>query len=169
MDCIQHNGDITDYSVWYGVQGSGSTQTMSVSGGMSVSEAVILDLDASVNYFIEEAAGNSAGIGVYSSPLMVLTLPPHICASELEVPLYPGSKIVYNWTQTEAGNLQRQTCPNICQDLISYPTRAVLERECRQEESRAVWHDVDLAGCSLDSVTLQLCESSLVMIYHSII
>ena len=31
VDCIHHNGDITGYSVLYGVQGSESTQTMSVS------------------------------------------------------------------------------------------------------------------------------------------
>ena len=36
VDCIYHNGDITGYSVQYGVQGSGSTQTRDVSGGDSM-------------------------------------------------------------------------------------------------------------------------------------
>ena len=127
VECIQHNGDISGYSLRYGVQESGNKQTLNVSGGVNVSEAVILHLDASVRYSIEVAAVNSAGIGVYSSSLIILTLAPHICASEVEVPLYPGSKIVYNWTETEAGNLRRQACPHTCQDYISYPTGAMLE------------------------------------------
>ena len=157
VDCIHQNGDITGYLVRYGVQGSGNTQTMNASEG-ATAEAIISDLKSAVSYSIEVAAVNSVGIGVYRSPLMVLTLAPHICASELEVPLYPGSKIVYNWTQTETGSLERQTCPNTCQDLISYPTGAVLERECRQKESRAVWQAVDLTGCDTNNVALRLCE-----------
>ena len=55
MDCIHCNGDITGYSVWYGVEGSGSTQTMSVSGG-SVTEATISGLTPSTTYSVEVAA-----------------------------------------------------------------------------------------------------------------
>ena len=69
VDCIHHNGDITGYSVQYGVQGSGSTQTESV----STTEATISGLAAATNYSIEVAAVNSAGTGVYSAPLNVLT------------------------------------------------------------------------------------------------
>ena len=65
MDCIHRNGDITGYSVQYGVVGSGSTQTMSVSGA-SVTEATISSLMSSTTYSIQVAVVNSAGRGVYS-------------------------------------------------------------------------------------------------------
>ena len=67
VDCIHHNGDITGYSVQYGVQGS-VRQTMNVSGG-SVTEATISGLTASTTYSIEVAAVTGENrIGVYSSP-----------------------------------------------------------------------------------------------------
>ena len=72
VDCIHRNGDITGYSVRYGVQGSGSTQTESVSGG-TTTEATISGLAAGTNYDIEVAAVNSVGTGVYSHPLAALT------------------------------------------------------------------------------------------------
>ena len=53
--------------MWYGVVGSGITQTMSVSGG-SATEATITNLTLSTNYSIQVAAVNSAGTGVYSDP-----------------------------------------------------------------------------------------------------
>ena len=160
MDCIQHNGNITGYSILIELKGKSSSNKTNITvwGGSNGGKYDIMQLIPSTTYSIEVAAVNSAGIGVYSSPLIVLTLPPHICASELEVPLYPGSKIVYNWTQAEAGSLQRQECPNTCQDFISYPTGAVLERECRQEESRAVWQDVNVDMCSFSLSAVQLCE-----------
>ena len=75
VDCIHHNGDITGYSLRYGVQGSGSTQTRDVSGG-SVTEATISSLMPSTTYSIQVAAVNSAGIGVYSDPPVIIeTLP----------------------------------------------------------------------------------------------
>ena len=69
VDCIHRNGDITGYSMRYGVQGSGSTQTMSVSGG----NATILSVMPSTNYSIEVAAENSNGTGVYSDSVRVET------------------------------------------------------------------------------------------------
>ena len=72
VDCIHRNGNITGYSVRYGVQGSGSKQTESVSGG-ATTEATISGLAAGTNYSIEVAAVNSAGTGVYSNLLPVLT------------------------------------------------------------------------------------------------
>ena len=69
VDCIHRNGDITGYSVRYGVQGSGSTQTTSV----SVNEATISGLTPSTTYSIEVAAVNGAGTGVYSSAVALLT------------------------------------------------------------------------------------------------
>ena len=49
----------------YGVQGNGSTQTMSVSGG-DMTEATISGLESATNYTIAVAVVNSAGTGVYS-------------------------------------------------------------------------------------------------------
>ena len=72
VDCIHRNGDITGYSVRYGVQGSGSNQTESVSGG-ATAEATISGLTPSTSYVVDIAAVNSAGTGVYSEPLTVET------------------------------------------------------------------------------------------------
>ena len=63
VDCIHRNGDITGYSVRYGVQGS--TQTVSVSGG-GATQTTISGLTQSTTYSIEVAAVNNAGTGVYS-------------------------------------------------------------------------------------------------------
>ena len=63
--CIHRNGDITGYSVRYDVQGSGSTQTMSVSGG-GTTDTIITGLNNATNYSIEVAAVNGAGTGNYS-------------------------------------------------------------------------------------------------------
>ena len=65
VNCIQRNGDITGYSVKYGLQEDGSTQTVSVSGG----ETIISGLHSSTVYAIEVAAVNSAGTGPYSHPI----------------------------------------------------------------------------------------------------
>ena len=78
VDCIHHNGDITGYSVQYGVQGIGSTQTMSVSRG-DITETTITELTPSTTYSIEVAAVNSAGTGVYSSAVTRLTLGIKLC------------------------------------------------------------------------------------------
>ena len=78
VNCIHRNGDITGYSVRYGVQGSGSTQTVSVSGG-GATMITISELTPSTTYSIEMAAVNSAGTGVYSTPLAAET-PESKCA-----------------------------------------------------------------------------------------
>ena len=72
VDCIHRNGDITGYSVRYGVVGSGSTQTISVSGS-SVTEATISSLMSSTTYSIQVAAVNSAGTGDFSNIMFQLT------------------------------------------------------------------------------------------------
>ena len=69
VDCIHRNGDITGYSVQYGEVGSGSTQTMPVSGG-SATEATISGLMPSTTYSIQVAAVTSAGTGPYSDPVV---------------------------------------------------------------------------------------------------
>ena len=69
VDCIHRNGDITGYSVQYGEVGSGSTQTMPVSGG-SATEATISGLMSSTNYSVQVAAETSAGTGPYSDAII---------------------------------------------------------------------------------------------------
>ena len=59
VPCIHRNGDITGYSVQYGVVGGASTQTISVSGDFS---GVISNLEPSTNYSIKVAAMNSVDL-----------------------------------------------------------------------------------------------------------
>ena len=73
VDCIHRNGDITGYTVRYGVQGNGNTQTVSVSGG-GTTEAILSGLTASTEYTIEVVSVNSAGTGVYSNIIYEKTL-----------------------------------------------------------------------------------------------
>ena len=68
MDCIHQNGNITSYSVRYGVQGSETLEVQNVSGGVATN-ADITGLANNVTYNFEVAAVNSAGIGVYSNPV----------------------------------------------------------------------------------------------------
>ena len=68
VDCIHRNGDITGYSVRYGVQGNGSSQNIMISGGGTF-QANITELFSATLYTIEVAALNNAGIGVYSNPV----------------------------------------------------------------------------------------------------
>ena len=75
VPCIHRNGDITDYSVRYGVVGSESTQTMTVSGVVSGRMYKVARLNQLTNYTIEVAAVNIAGIGVYSNIIEVSTKP----------------------------------------------------------------------------------------------
>ena len=72
LDCIHHNGDITGYSVRYGVQGTaeGDRTTEESSGGMYT----ISGLSTATEYTVEVAAVNSAGTGVYSDPITAKTL-----------------------------------------------------------------------------------------------
>ena len=72
VDCIHRNRDITGYSVQYGVQGSGNMQLQSVSI-RDITEVTILKVRPSTTYIIEVAAVNSAGTGVYSDGLSVVT------------------------------------------------------------------------------------------------
>ena len=74
VDCIHLNGDMAGYSVRYGVVGTGSTQTVSVSGG-DATNATISSLMSSTTYFIEVAAVNSVGTGNYSHRVLQETIP----------------------------------------------------------------------------------------------
>ena len=71
VDCIRRNGDITGYTVRYGVQGNGSTQAKNASGGRAT-QTIISGLTPTTNYSIEVAAVNSVGTGVYSNVIFQL-------------------------------------------------------------------------------------------------
>ena len=70
VDCIHRNGEITDYSVRYGVHGS-AVRVKMVSGG-DARQITLYGLTPSTEYTIEVAAVNNAGIGVYSNPKVQL-------------------------------------------------------------------------------------------------
>ena len=72
VECIQRNGDITGYSLKYGVQRSRHTTTKNISGG-DTTEATIDGLDAATNYSIQVAAVNRADVGAYSIAHFVMT------------------------------------------------------------------------------------------------
>ena len=80
VPCIHQNGQITGYSVRYGVVGSGNTETMNVTGNV----AMISGLVTSTNYSVEVAAVNSAGVGEYSDPIIVPT-ESKICSGDYDV------------------------------------------------------------------------------------
>ena len=69
VDCIHSNGDITGYSVRYGVQGmgEGDRTVQMASGDSSGGIYQISGLQSSTNYMIEVAAVNNFGTGVYST------------------------------------------------------------------------------------------------------
>ena len=71
---IHQNGDITGYSVQYGVMGTGNvnTQTKAVSGG-STTNTHLSSLTILTNYSIQVAAVNSAGTGAFSNPVVGFT------------------------------------------------------------------------------------------------
>ena len=72
VPCIDQNGDITGYSVLYGVMGSGNTMTLPVDGA-AATETTITGLTPSTTYSISVAGVNNQLIGVYSSTVNELT------------------------------------------------------------------------------------------------
>ena len=76
VDCIHHNGDITGYSVRYGVNGTaeGDRKVKMATGDSSGGMYTISGLSAATEYTVKVAAVNSAGIGVYSGPITVPTV-----------------------------------------------------------------------------------------------
>ena len=71
VPCIHHNGDITGYTVQYGVVGSESVQNMSVY--ISGDNVTISNLAPSTKYILQVAAMNDAGTGEYSDPVTTNT------------------------------------------------------------------------------------------------
>ena len=83
VPCIHQNGDITGYSVQYGLMGSGQKPvTMSVSGG-SKTETTLSNLTPETSYWITVAAVNTDGTGVstnISAKTSAGTVTSHYCA-----------------------------------------------------------------------------------------
>ena len=76
VDCIHRNGDITGYSVRYGVQGSAvGDRTVEMVSGADTTQTTISELSPSTTYSIEVAAVNSAGTGMYSDPPVIVEIP----------------------------------------------------------------------------------------------
>ena len=69
MPCIHQNGEIAGYSVQYVAVGSSTTGSEMVSGNSSGGTTTISGLTRRTMYTVQVAAVNSAGIGVYSTPL----------------------------------------------------------------------------------------------------
>ena len=72
VPCEHRNGDITGYSVKYGEMGSldNASETLINITGTSVTEATISNLMLDTNYFIQVAAVNNAGTGVFSNAII---------------------------------------------------------------------------------------------------
>ena len=69
VPCRQQNGEITGYSVQYVAEGSSETGSEMVSGDSSGGTTTLSGLTRQTMYTVQVAAVNSAGIGVYSTPL----------------------------------------------------------------------------------------------------
>ena len=87
-----------------------------------------------------------------------------LCLAELDVPVYPGSTVVYGWPVTEGGSSQTQPCPTICQEVTDYPSGAVVERVCQRESGQ--WLETTITRCGLSITALQLCETTQVCVKH---
>ena len=64
VPCIQRNGEITGYSVRYGVPGNGGMETLTIVGPDALM-ANLTDLISDTNYLVQVAGVNGQGIGVY--------------------------------------------------------------------------------------------------------
>ena len=71
VNCTDRNGDITGYSVRYGVQGTaeGDRTVRMATGDSSGGMYTISGLSTATEYTVEVAAVNSAGTGVYSDSI----------------------------------------------------------------------------------------------------
>ena len=80
------------------------------------------------------------------------------CPAEIDHPLFPGSGISYNWTDTVAGSFQHFPCSGLrsCQEIAGV-SGGVIVRRCSPQ---AEWLMVDFSGCGLSVTTLQLCAAS---------
>lgn len=70
VPCNNQNGNITGYSIRYGAIGSGETDSTRNTTDHRVTLVII---ETSASYSIQVAAVTSAGVGAYSSPIVVDT------------------------------------------------------------------------------------------------
>ena len=71
VPCIHRNGDITGYSVQYGVVGGESVQNMPVS--QDIRQTTLSGLISYTDYTVSVAAMNIKGTGVYSDGIIIKT------------------------------------------------------------------------------------------------
>ena len=71
VNCTDHNGAITGYSVQYSIVGGIQSTTVNVTG--DVTSTVIGGLTEFMIYTVSVAAINNNGIGVYSKEFIVYT------------------------------------------------------------------------------------------------
>ena len=71
VPCIHRNGDITGYTVQYGVLEREHTQTMSVLG--DIKQTTLSELSSFTDYIVSVAAMNIKGTGVYSDGIIIKT------------------------------------------------------------------------------------------------
>ena len=76
VNCTDRNGDITGYSVEYGIQGTaeGDRTVKMATGDSSGGMYTISGLSAATVYTVKVAAVNSAGTGVYSDSITAKNL-----------------------------------------------------------------------------------------------
>ena len=96
----------------------------------------------------------------YSATTSVSLCPAAVtgCPTQNHHPLFPGSGISYNWTDTAAGSSQTLSCSGLrlCQEMAGVSGGMIIRR-C---SALAEWLSVDFSGCGLSVTTLQLCEAS---------
>ena len=72
--CIERNGEIDNYTVWFGPEGGVQSESTVQSGGIDVNGThTASGLNVSSSYNFSVAAVNSAGIGPFTPPLIVET------------------------------------------------------------------------------------------------
>ena len=83
LSCVDINGDLTGYLVRHRMVGSDNSREELVS--ILTTVVILTDLTPSSIYYIEVAAINTVGIGVFGAPVTVTTL-----SSKLSSPLARG-------------------------------------------------------------------------------
>ena len=75
VDCLQHNSDITGYTISYGRRGNESDGETETVMGITDRTYTVMGLNASTEYFVMVAAMNSDGVtGPFSNPVYEETL-----------------------------------------------------------------------------------------------
>ena len=72
VPCIHRNGNITGYSVKYGVEGNDSRETLSINNAETFTTN-FSELTSDTHYVVEVAGVNNNGIGVYKT--IIVTTP----------------------------------------------------------------------------------------------